>query len=317
MWPIMDSPITKDRPLRIVGAGICCLDHIVVAPAIPWGDTARVREYCVQGGGLVATALVACARLGARTELLSMLGGDVVAGQILDELEDEHVSTRHVVRFPDGASPFSFIHVDEKTGERTIFHRGATGLAWQRTNEDAITGAHAVLVDDYYPDLVRDVTAVARAHRVPIVADTTPSAANADWIRNVDVLIAPRHYLRAGGFGDDVDRALDAIHAMGPATAVITLGADGWAASDAAGRTRGTAFTVNVVDTVGAGDVFHGAYAFGLARGWTTPQCAEFASAVAAVKCTRVGGRTGIPTLEKTLGFLRTHSANDWTTVFC
>jgi sugar/nucleoside kinase (ribokinase family) len=315
MWPIMDSPITTDRPLRIVGAGICCQDHIVVAPTVPWGDTAQVREYCMQGGGLVATALVACARLGAQTELLSMLGGDVIADQILEELEDEHVSTGHVVRHPGGASPFSFIHVDEKTGERTIFHRRAAGLNWQGANSDAITRAQALLVDDFYPDLVRNVTAIAKANNIPTVADTTPSEANADWISNVDVLIVPRHYLRAGGFGDDVDQALDAIHAMGPATAVITLGADGWAASGPDGRSRGAAFPVTVVDTVGAGDVFHGAYAFGLARGWTTPRCAEFASAVAAIKCTRVGGRTGIPTLEKTLEFLRTNSANDWTNI--
>jgi len=61
--------------------------------------------------------------------------------------------------------------------------------------------------------------------------------------------------------------------------------------------------------------VFHGAFAYGLARGWAIPECAEFASAVAAVKCTRVGGRTGIPTFEKTLEFLRKNSANDWTDI--
>ncbi len=311
----METPTVQSQPPRIVGAGICCLDHIVVAATIPWGDTAQVREYCVQGGGLVATALVACARLGAQTELLSMLGGDAIADQILDGLEDEHVSAVHVSRHPGGASPFSFIHVDEKTGERTIFHRRAAGLEWRGADRDIIARAQVVLVDDYYPELVRDVTRAARECGVPTVADTTPTAANADWIRNVDVLIAPRHYLRAGGFGDDADKALDAIHAMGPTTAVITLGADGWAASDANGRYRGTAFAVNVADTVGAGDVFHGAYAFGMAKGWTTPRCAEFASAVAAIKCTRVGGRTGIPTLSQALEFLRAHSPNGWANV--
>ena len=305
----------ENRPPRIVGAGICCLDHIVVAPTIPWGDTAQVREYCMQGGGLVATALVACARLGAQTELLSMLGGDVIADQILDELEDERVSAVHVARHPSGASPFSFIHVDDKSGERTIFHRRAAGLEWRGTNRDVVAQAQVVLVDDYYPDLVREVTKAAKDCGVPTVADTTPNEANADWIRDVDVMIAPRHFLRVGGFGGDLDRALDAIHAMGPATVIITLGADGWAASGPDGRARGAAFSVNVVDTVGAGDVFHGAYAFAMAKGWTTAQCAEFASAVAAIKCTRVGGRTGIPTLDKTLEFLRTHSANDWTNV--
>ena len=191
MSPIMDMPASEKSPPRIVGAGICCLDHIVVAPTIAWGDTAHVREYCVQGGGLVATALVACARLGADTALFSMLGGDVVAGQILDELEDEGVSTAHVDRFPDGASPFSFIHVDDQSGERTIFHRRASGMAWRSLDPALLSGVQAVLVDDYYADLVRDVVRTAREAGVPTVADTTPTAANADWIRGVNVLIAP------------------------------------------------------------------------------------------------------------------------------
>ncbi|HQH69529.1 MAG TPA: PfkB family carbohydrate kinase [Candidatus Hydrogenedentes bacterium] len=309
----MESPDIENQPIRIVGAGICCLDHIVVAPTVPWGNTAPVREYCMQGGGLVATALVACARLGAQTELLSMLGDDAAADHILAELGAEHVSTAHVLRQPGGASPFSFIHVDEETGERTIFHRRATGMEWRTMDRGLLAGARAVLVDGYYPELARDAVRAARACGVPTVADTVPGEANAEWLRDVSVLIAPRHYLRAGGFGNDLERALDAIHAMGPATAVVTLGADGWVASAPEGRSKGNAFQVGVVDTVGAGDVFHGAYAYGLARDWPTARCAEFAAAVAAVKCTRVGGRAGIPTLGQALEFLRARSANGWT----
>ena len=99
---------------------------------------------------------------------------------------------------------------------------------------------------------------------------------------------------------------------MGPQVAVITLGARGWVAGDGENLWRGDAFQVDVVDTTGAGDVFHGAYAFGMAQGWDVPRCAEFASAVAAMKCRRLGGRTAIPRLPEALAFLRQRQSETW-----
>jgi len=306
--------------VRITGAGICCQDYIAVAPAVDWGETSHITEYCEQGGGLVATALVACARLGAETRLFSLLGAERVGDQIAQELREEGIDLEGVIRLSGGDSPFSFIHVNADNGERTIFHRRATGLAWPTADLGADVEADVLLVDYYFPDLARVATRSARERGIPVVADTVPNDASRAWLRDVDVLIAPHHYVRNGGFGDSdteaaLDAALDSIHAMGPSTAIITLGAAGWIASDKAGRTRGAAFSVDVVDTVGAGDVFHGAYAFGLAHKWSTPRCAEFASAVAALKCTRVGGRTGIPTLNRTLEFLRQHRPDTWSDV--
>ena len=301
----------KCKPVCIVGAGICCLDHIIVSPQVAWGNTTTVLNYCVQGGGLVATALVACSRLGAKTKLISLLGKDSIAEPIIDELHREGVSTNHVFLVPGGTSPFSFIHVDAANGERTIFHRRATGLICPENNWDEMARADVLVVDGYYPELAREAIAAAQRHQVPILADATPSDENREWLEKVNILIAPYHYVREGHFGSDPERALaaalDAIHAIGPATAVITLGEAGWIASDATGRVRGSAFPVRVIDTLGAGDVFHGAFAFGIAQGWNTARTAEFASAVAALKCTAVGGRTGIPTLEQTNAFLNQH----------
>jgi len=72
---------------------------------------------------------------------------------------------------------------------------------------------------------------------------------------------------------------------------------------------------VDVVDTTGAGDTFHGAFAYGVARGWDTERCGEFAAAVAAIKCTMPGGRTGLPTLQKALEFLRSRGRLDWAAI--
>lgn len=300
-----------DPPNIIGGIGIACLDHIMVAPRVEPGNTTQIRKYSIQGGGLVATALVACKRLGASVELISLVGHDAVGAQITEGLAAEGIDIQGVVSVP-GESPCSFIHVDQASGERTIFHRPAQGLQWPGGDLSRIGCFKALLIDDYYPALARAAAAVAKAHGVPVVADTQPQPDNGDLLRMVDVLIAPHDFLHEGGFADDTDAALNAIRRAGPTTAVVTLGPQGWVASDARGQYRGPAFAVDVVDTLGAGDVFHGAFAFALAQKWSTPRCAEFAAAVAALKCTQLGGRAGIPDLKTTLSFLRDRSRQDW-----
>jgi len=298
---------------RIAGAGIACQDFLVVAPRAAWGTQAEVTEFRAQGGGLVATALVAAARLGARCDLFGLVGDDPVGRDILDELENEGVSTAGVVSVPGASSPLSFVHVDQDSGERTIYHRPGDGLVWpESTDLSAIAGCGALIVDTCFPELALAAARTARAHGVPVVADARPSDTNAELMREVDVLIAPRQFARDAGLDHDLDAALEAIHGFGPTTALITLGSDGWVYSAPDGRGQGTAFSVEAVDTTGAGDVFHGAFAFGLTQSWDTARCAEFAGAVAAIKCTRVGGRTGIPAFDQTIEFLRTHSNLDW-----
>lgn len=297
----------NDRAPRVAGAGICCVDYIVTSPQVDYGDTALVSRYEVQGGGLIGTALVACARLGAGCDILSVLGDDDVGEQILTDLRAERIGSGHVVRMPGGESPFSFIHVDDKSGERTIFHRSGKGLSPSSQDISAVVSPDwdSLLVDDIYLDLSIAAAGAAHQQGVPVVADLIPDARNASLLAMVDVLIAPRHYARQLGYEDNLDAALDAIHALGPTTAVVTLGADGWVCSDSIGRCSGQAFNVDVVDTTGAGDTFHGAFAYALARGWTTRRCCEFSSAVAAIKCTKPGGRTGLPSLDQVEAFMR------------
>ena len=305
--------MAKVQP-KIAGAGICCLDYIVASPRVPWGDTAFVTDFQVQGGGLVATALVACARLGAECGLFSLLGDDQIGEQIVAELVAEGVDCAGVPRIPGGASPFSFVHVDDSSGDRTIFHRSGAGL---RSGTSLVEfpremDYQAAVVDEVYPELALAAAKLCREKAIPVVADLIPSPGGEELLRYVDVLIAPRHYAREIGRENDLDGALDAIHALGPKIAVITLGADGWVYSDGTDSGRGEAFAVDVVDTTGAGDTFHGAFAYGLALGWTTRRCCEFASAVAAIKCTKPGGRTGLPSLPQAMDFLKERSKLEW-----
>jgi len=304
----------KKKVPRIAGAGVCCLDHIFVTPQIAWGGTTHVDEYRVQGGGLVATALVACARLGASCYLFSFLSPDEVGAQVASELAAEGIKLEGVAGIPQGTSPFSFIHVDSRSGERTIFHRPASGLERAVLPDlSRIAECDVLLVDDYYPELALAAARAARREEVPVVADLTVSLSKCpELFREIDVLIAPRSFAAQLGHAGNLSRALEAIHQLGPKTAMITLGRKGYVYSTPEGQGQGKAFKVATVDTTGAGDAFHGAYAYGLAHQWEVERCAEFAAAVAAIKCTQPGGRTGLPTLPQTLHFLQRNGRLEW-----
>lgn len=297
----------------IVGAGIACIDHIVVSPQVQWGDTALISKYSIMPGGLVAMALIACSRLGAETRILTPLGDDEPGDMVAAELEKEHVDLTGAMRINGGKTPFSFIHVNAESGERTIFHRSGSGLDSGVDPEhlSILDQSSVLLVDDIYPGMSIAAAKYAHSRSIPVVADMIPNDANAELLRNVDILIAPSHFLRETSNCDDPYAALDMIHEIGPATALITLGSDGYVWSHGGAKGRGNAFKVDAKDTTGAGDVFHGAFAFGVAQQWSIPDCAEFASAVAAIKCMGTGPGA-LPSYNQTVEFLLRNGSIKW-----
>lgn len=304
----------KETPPAVAGAGVACLDYVFASRRPAWGGTAQVEDFLVQGGGLVGTALVACARLGARSRLYSFLSSDETGTRIAAELAREGIRLDGVVAVPGGRSPSSFIHVDTHSGDRTIFHRPAMGVEKAAIPDlSGITGCQALLIDDYYPELALAAARTARAGGIPVIADVAVNPARSDeFIRNISVLIAPISVAGKLKNSQDLDAALEAFRGLGPETVVFTLGPEGWVFSGPTGRGQGRAFAVKVRDTTGAGDAFHGAFAYALARGWDVERCAEFAGAVAAIKCTRPGGREGLPTLDDALAFLNKNGRLDW-----
>jgi len=251
---------------------------------------------------------VTCARLGAGTRFVSLLGQDDAAACIETELDGYGVRERRILRMPGVATPVSFIHVDADTGQRTIFHHCPDALKDQAVEVYSfLSGCDVVLVDDVYPALGLGAARFARECGIPVIADTTPGDGNHAFLSAVDILIAPG--TGAGDIPDDrkLEQLLQDYQRLGPSSVVLTLGHRGWAALGPEGMCRGSAFQVPVVDTTGAGDVFHGAFGFGWAQGWTLGQCARFAAAAAALKCTRLGGRAGIPGFDEVNVFLNEH----------
>jgi len=196
----------------------------------------------------------------------------------------------------------------DPSGERLIpaFPGEGLGVApdWVEWNA-ALAGAGCVLADMGWPEAAARAFAEARARGVPGVldADLSPRAESRALVPLADHAVFSEAGLRALTGEGDPRAALAALplrESLG-----VTLGPRGYLWRDAAGWHDAPAPPVEVVDTLGAGDVFHGAFALALAEGRGLPEAARFANAAAALKCARAGGRLGAPRRAEVEALLR------------
>lgn len=294
---------------HLIMIGHAALDRVYRVEAFPREPTkVRAIEAIEVGGGMAANAAVAAARLGAKVELWSRVGDDNAAAIIKAGLKAERVDIRSVESFEDARSSTSAIIVDDR-GERLVVGMRdttiPTGTSWLPL--ERIQDVDAVLADLRWLEATRTAFEHARKAGVVTVLDADLGAREAlpEILELVDYAIfsapALREHVRDG---DDRDR-LAQVLARGPRHAGVTLGREGYLWAEADGSTGAQpAFPVDAVDTTGAGDAFHGAFALGLAEGLPTAACARRAAAVAAMKCTRLGSRAGLPTRAELEAFL-------------
>jgi sulfofructose kinase len=289
---------------RLIVVGHAALDRIYRIADFPAAPTkVRALEAIEVGGGMAANAAVAAARLGARVELWSRTGDDNAGLAIRNGLKAEKVDIRYVHSFEEARSSTSAIIVDG-AGERLIVGMRDTAIpsstSWLPL--ERVSGANVVLADLRWLEATRAVFRAARAAGVPTVLDADLGAREAlpELLQLVDyaVFSAPalRDLAKAQTDGERLAEVM-ALGGSGMRHAGVTLGAEGYLWRDADGTVRAQpGFHVDVVDTTGAGDAFHGAFALALAEGRPMEECTRIACAVAAHKCTRLGGRAGLPT---------------------
>jgi sulfofructose kinase len=299
--------------VQIAAVGLACLDFLALAKQVPTGGTGPMQRLEIQGGGLTATAAVAAARLGAQVQLLTRVGDDDVGRQVLDELIRERVELIGSPAVADGQTACSVVMVDPDGGDRTIYHFRGNALERETQAPDVsfVRSSQALLVDAFWCDAALAAATAAREAEVPVVADFAPGAEVEGLAGLVDAFIVPESWAtaRAGGGHEE---ALRVLHSYGAKIGVVTAGRLGCWYSSGSESGHCPAFEVTVVDTTGAGDVFHGAFAYALARKWDIAHSVEFAAAVAALKCRALGGRAGIPNLAETLEFLRANGQLNW-----
>ncbi|MFM9941597.1 MAG: PfkB family carbohydrate kinase [Hyphomicrobiaceae bacterium] len=295
---------------HLISVGHAALDRIYRISSFPPEPTkVRALEAIEAGGGMAANAAVAAARLGGEVEVWSRTGDDNAGAIIRAGLKSERVDIRYVHAFEEARSSTSAIIVDGH-GERLIVGMRDTAIpsstSWLPL--DRVADADVVLADLRWLEATRVVFDRARKHGVPTVLDADLGAREAlpDLLKLTDYAIFSAPALRELGpaASTDEDR-LVAIMAQGPRHVGVTLGAGGylWRQQDGSGGHQ-AGFAVDVVDTTGAGDAFHGAFALMLAEGKTILECARIACAVAAMKCTRLGSRTGLPRRSELEAFL-------------
>ena len=298
----------------VVGLGCACLDFLGIVPHLPdQDDQVWMSDSTQQGGGMVSTALVTLSRLGVSTAFAGKVGNDMAGRAVKEEFDLYGVDSAHLVVEPGASTPVSMILVDESTGQRTIMAGGTTvEMSPSEIPTGMITAARYLHLDTTGRQAALAAAEIARGSGVPVVLDADSLSRPQDiedLLRATDYLIASQVFAEAlTGRSDPTESAKSLSH-YGSSVTVVTLGEEGsYTLSD--GRSFHTpAFPVEVVDTTGAGDVYHGAYIFGLLQEWSREKTAVFSSAVAALSCTRLGGRTGIPDLCCAMDFLRERGA--------
>ncbi len=265
----------------------------------------EVVEFTIQGGGPVATALAALGRLGVRTIFMGVVSDDPAGDEIKRGLAEEGVDTRGLKVKKGGTSQVAFIVVNRKTATRTIFWKRPTcgELTPRDIRTSLIKGKDFLLIDGLMVDASMEALRIARDHGVPIMLDggrLRPGMM--ELARMCDYVVCSEEFAREAGGTPEM--AIKRLRSRDTKAVTVTLGRRGSVTWYGGGFFRTPAFKVDAVDTTGAGDVFHGGYIYGLLRGWDMERTVRFASAFAALKCRRLGGRSGIPGLKEVVRFM-------------
>jgi len=299
-----------DSPLSLICVGHAALDRVFTVESWPSGSAKIVAsrfEEC--GGGMAANAAVAIARLGGAAVLWGPLGSDPVADTIRAQLRADGVDVDCLHSFPGLTSSTSAVLVDAR-GERLVvgFRGSALTAPADWLPLDAIARSHAVLADVRWPQGAAAALTAARRAGIPAILDAEVADAS---VLDQLVPLAEHAVFSARGLAayepGGAEAGLRRAVAAGVRAAVVTQGEAGAMWIDAAAPAQVhhlPAFAVAVVDTLAAGDIFHGAYAFAIAKRIALPDALRFAAAAAALKCSRSGGRTGAPTGDEVQALL-------------
>jgi sulfofructose kinase len=293
--------MSNSSKVDLVGVGLNATDTVIpLADYPPRGSKVEYRTATVLPGGQVASTIVACQHWGMTTRYVGKLGDDAAAALHREAFAHAGVEAR-LITVSGGASPQSLILVDAG-GERTVLCRRDERLILQPQDleREWITNARAVHVDGHDTAAATLAASWARAANIPVIADLDEVYPGVeDLIEQIDYLIVSRDFPSRLTSEPDLGRALQVIHQRyGCRLTAATLGQDGVLAWDGSRHCHTPAYRVPVVDTTGAGDIFHAGFIYALFRDWPLDRQLDFACAAAALNCKAVGARGGIQSVE-------------------
>jgi sulfofructose kinase len=295
-----------------VGLGICALDYSCLLEKYPQLDEKiELSHFEKHGGGPVPTALATLARLGVRTAYIGKVGQDSEGDYVRTELARDGVNTDFMIQDAAVKTPCAYIWIDRPSGKRTVVlnRKSMSDMGNTQIPPSAITSGKIFLVDGWEVNTTVEILKQVKQANRTVVADFGSMRDRMEeMLSYVDYPIVSEKFVRQ--FWGEIDNA-EAVRQLlkwGATGAVVTCGANGSFGADKHKDYFQPAFKIEVVDTNGAGDVFHGGFIYGLLQDRDFQQNLRFASAVAALKCTELGSRFAIPSLEKVEEFLKNYA---------
>ncbi len=300
----------KTSAPRILCIGIPVRDLTFRVDGVPErgskANATHLEEIC---GGNALNAAIAIARLGGRVAFAGPMGDaqETSSGFILERMVREGIDVRHVVHMPGLTTPVSAIMIDA-SGERTlVIYRDPALWTVKLPDADALLGdCDAILVESRCTEFALSLCAEARGRSIPVIAGVDRAMSEGDGLLAAasHILFASEQLQETADIADD-GGALQMLARLTPAFLAATRGARGTVWLNERGELEETAaFPVHAVDTLGAGDVFHGAFTLRLAEGRDAREALRFAAAAAALKCTRFGGGLAAPQRVEVEGLL-------------
>jgi sulfofructose kinase len=301
--------------MDVVGVGLNATDTLISVPSFPsLGAKLEMKSIQILLGGQVASALIACQSWGLRTRYVGSVGDDAAGELHRRALEGAGVEA-HLNCVPGCTSQVACILVDGQSGERTILWRRDARLALrpEHLHREWVTSARALLVDGHDVEAAACAARWAREAGVPVTADLDNLYSGVEsLLENVDYIIASQEFPARLTGEQNLQRALpDIARRFKCRVAGATLGRGGVLAWDGNRFHYAPAFRVEALDTTGAGDIFHGAWVFGVVKGWPLERILDFSCAAAALNCTALGARGAIRPLDEIERLVREGARDD------
>ncbi len=295
---------------KIVGIGACVMDTLITVPYYPKEDTKLKALDCrAAGGGPTATGLVAASRLGVPSGFLGVLSNDNGGEFLKQDFEKYGVATDHI-KVEEGYRSFtSTIWLGADNATRTcVFDKGnLPPYELDFESKNAVAQAEVLMIDGNEMDAAESACLIAKQNQTKVLYDCGGLYAGVErLLSKTDVMIPSEEFAMGHTGCDTPSAAAEKLYEMyHPEVVVVTCGKTGGVIYDGKKILTYPAFPVEAVDTNGSGDVFHGAFAAGMVKGYDYLKCCYFASAVSALKCTGVGARESVPDFDTAMKFLK------------
>ena len=305
-----------DKKFDVIGVGGLIADLCVSINRLPETDgVSRMYDYLWQCGGNVPSAIAALSRLGAKCSIVGTVGTDVLGQLNTDDMKRHGVDLSHMYVL-EGPTTLALCLAEEETQGRSFIIRGGvrSELTREQVDEEYIASAKYLHIGMGDNQIRQYAVEYARKHGVIVSMDAGGyREGEEDIISSVDLFVMSEMFYNGyfkTDFEENIEVILDnckKILDMGPQVSIVTLGSRGCVGVDK----KGARFFLppfsghTIVDTTGAGDVYHGAFIYAHMQGWDTEYCAKFSSAVSYINCTSLGGRVGIPNRQMVDQFLK------------